>query len=372
VRVAVTGATGFVGGHVARLLAERGDEVRVVHRDRARLERLRALDVEPVRADVLDRSAMRRALRGCEVVFHCAGLVASRPVERVFAVNALAPRIAVEAAAAEGAERVVVTSSVGGIGPVAPGEVGDEGGVYRHDGVAMAYPESKHEGEVEAFAAGARLGIEVVVVNPAYVLGAPVDRTQPGETSTRTIGNFLLGRLPAIVDGDTNIVHVEDVARGHVLAGDRGRPGERYVLGGDNVSWVEVMDLVSALGEVRHPLLVLPPEAAALARAGEAAGLSVPGLLLGEALTLMAQNWRYSSAKARRELGYRSRPLHETVAETVGWYRELIASGRFARRGVTPLSAAALGLRAAGRLGAASALRALERRAGRRLVVAGG
>ena len=139
--------------------------------------------------------------------------------------NALAPRIAVEAAAAEGVARVVVTSSVAGIGPAPPGEVGTEDDPFRGGGLGLTYVDSKHEGEVEAFAAGARLGVEVVVVNPSYVLGVPVDRSQPGETSTRTIGNYLRGRLPAVVDGHTDIVDVRDVARGHLRAAERGRPG---------------------------------------------------------------------------------------------------------------------------------------------------
>ena len=112
------------------------------------------MDVEPVRADVLDRAALRRAFRGCETVFHCAGYVGSHPAERVWRVNALSPRIAVEAAAAEGVRRVVLTSSVAGIGPAPPGEVGTEDDVYRGGGLGLAYPDAKHEGEAEALAAG--------------------------------------------------------------------------------------------------------------------------------------------------------------------------------------------------------------------------
>src|SRR5690242_6304558 len=120
----VTGATGFVGGHVARELVEAGHDVRVTYRDEGRLGRLAALQPEAVRADVLDRGAMRRAVRGCDLLFHTAGAVASNPVERVWQTNAVAPRIAVEAAAAENVGRVVITSSVAGIGPVPPDEIG--------------------------------------------------------------------------------------------------------------------------------------------------------------------------------------------------------------------------------------------------------
>src|SRR3954470_110307 len=152
--VCVTGATGFIGGHVAQLQSRKGS-VRVTYRDEERLERLHELDVEPVRADTLDRSALRRAFRGCELVYHTAGYVGSRPAQRVWEVNALGPRIAVEAAAAEDVRRVVVTSSVAGIGPAPPGEVGSEDLVYRASG--LTYADAKHEGESEALAAGARL-----------------------------------------------------------------------------------------------------------------------------------------------------------------------------------------------------------------------
>ena len=205
----VTGATGFVGGHVAQALVKRGDSVRVTYRDRERLGRLGALEAEEVRADVLDRGSMRRALRGSDVVFHTAGYVGSRPRELVWDMNALSPRVVVEAAAAEDVGRVVLTSSVAAIGRAPHGEAATEETVFRGGEFGLAYAEAKHEGEAEALAAGARLGVEVVVVNPSYVLGVPVDRTQPGETSTRVVGNFLLGRLPAVVDGATNVVDVE-------------------------------------------------------------------------------------------------------------------------------------------------------------------
>jgi dihydroflavonol-4-reductase len=342
-RTCVTGATGFVGGHVTRELIGRGHEVRVI----------------------LDRAAMRRAVRGCDVVFHTAGVVASKPVSYIQDVNALAPRIAVEAAAAEGVRRVVLTSTVGAIGTAPGDEVADEDLLYRSIGPA-AYGDSKHEGEAEALAAGARLGVEVLATNPAYVLGVPLDRSQPGETSTRTVANYLLGRLPAIVDGATNVVDVEDVAKGHLLAAERGEPGERYILGGYNLTWVELVDRLAKLSGVHHPILVLPREVETLARVQE--DLGIPSPIAPEAFVLMAQNWRYSSRKARRELGYRARPLEQTLENTVEWYSELIARGRLDSRGASTMSLASVGMRAAGRLGLVAGLRAAERYVGRRLV----
>ncbi len=364
--VCVTGATGFIGAHVAKLASESAGPVRVTYRNEARLERLAGIEVEPVKADVLDRAALRRAFRGCETVFHCAGYVASRPLETVWSANALAPRVAVEAAAAEGVRRVVVTSSVAGIGPAPPDRPGAEDDLYRGGGLGMTYPDAKHEGEAEALAAGARRGVEVVIVNPSYVFGVALDRTTPGETSTRMIGNYLRGRLPAIVDGATNAVDVLDVARGHLLAAERGAPGERYVLGGHDVTWVELFERVARLSGVRYPLIVLPPEAAALARTAESAG--VPGLIPAEGLVLMAQSWRYSSRKAKRELGYRPRSLERTLEATIDWYRELIDSGRLGAGRPSPLSLAAAGVRLAGSVGLLRPLRMAEQRLGRRLV----
>ena len=363
--VCVTGATGFIGAHVAQLASESGS-LRVTYREDARLTRLGDVKAEPVRADVLDRAALRRAFRGCELVFHCAGYVGSFPADRVWRVNALSPRIAIEAAAAEDVGRVVVTSSVAGIGPAPPGEAGTEEDVYRGGGLGLSYPDAKHEGEAEALAAGARHGVEVVVVNPSYVFGVPVDRSVPGETSTRMIGNYLRGRLPAIVDGETNVVDVRDVAKGHLRAAERGRPGERYVLGGHDTRWVELFERVAELSGVRQPLLVLPREAGALARAMEATGLPSP--LPAEGIVLMAQNWRYSSAKARRELGYRPRALDRTLTDTIDWYRELIENGALGGARPSALSLAAAGMRVAERSGALGVLRAAERYTGRRLV----
>ena len=363
--VCVTGATGFIGAHVAQL-ASQSEPVRVTYRDDSRLTRLGDIEAEPVRADVLDRAALRRAFRGCEVVFHCAGYVGSHPSERVWRVNALSPRVAVEAAAGEGVRRVVVTSSVAGIGPAAAGETGTEDDVYRGGGLGLAYPDAKHEGEAEALAAGVREGVEVVIVNPSYVFGVPVDHTVPGETSTRIIGNYLRGRVPALVDGETNVVDVRDVAKGHLRAAERGRPGERYVLGGHDTSLVELFERVAELSGVRHPLLVLPREAGAVARAAEAAGLPTP--ISAEGLVLMAQNWRYSSAKARRELGFRARALDRTLADTIDWYQELIGTGTLGGGRPSALSLAAAGMRLADRAGALGALRLAERYVGRRLV----
>jgi dihydroflavonol-4-reductase len=260
---------------------------------------------------------------------------------------------------------VVLTSSVAAIGPVRAGEVGSEDDLYRGGGLGLTYADAKHEGEAEALAAAARMDVELVIVNPCYVLGVPVDRSYPGETSARTVANYMRGRLPAVVDGETDIVDVEDVAAGHLLAAEKGKPGERYVLGGHAIDWVDLIDRIAHISGVRRPLVVIPREVAGLAKLQSELGL--PGPISPQAYVLMAQNWSYSSAKARRELGYRARPLIQTLEATIEWCRELIAHDAFEGR-PTSLSLAAQGLALGDRLGLISVLRAAESRVGRRLV----
>ena len=287
---------------------------------------------------MLDRAALRRAIRGCELVFHTAGMVAPSRWTRSGSVNALGPRLAVEAAAAEGVSRVVLTGERGGIGPVEPGETGDEDDGLPRRGAGPHVRRRQARGRVggpgRRRAAGDRGGGREPVAT-CWAAGRPV--VPPGETSTRTIGNYLRGRLPAVVDGEINIVDVRDVASGHLPRPPTGSPGERYILGGHDVGWVELIERVAELSDVHHPFLVIPPEMAGPARLAERIGL--PGLISSEALVLMAQNWRYSSAKARSELGFRARSLDSTLRDTVAWYRELMDAG--ALDGRRPVAAVA-------------------------------
>jgi dihydroflavonol-4-reductase len=366
-KVCVTGATGFVGAHVVRALAERGHEVRVIYRNPQRLRALNGLEYRRAKADVLDYAATRRAVRGCELLFHIAGFVGSSPPERVWQMNAHAPLVAVEAAAAEGLRRVVVTSTISAIGVAENGRPADEETEYPEKWLGLAYPDSKHQGERAALDAGARHGIEVVTVNPAYVLGVPVNRDQPGETSTRTIGNYLLGRLPAVIGAPMNFVDVEDVARGHLLAAEHGSPGERYILGGVNSTWPRLIARTAELSGVHFPVLVLPPMISRVARVREAAGL--PGPMPAEATDLMGRDWRFSSDKARRELGYSACPLDDTLEATIGWYLELMQGSVFDDQRSSSLSRMAGQLQLASRLGMLTPLRVGQHVARRRMIV---
>ena len=227
-RVCVTGATGFLGAHVAARLVERGDEVRVTVRDRRRIAALAGRDVELVDADVLDRRSMRRALDGCDALFHTAGMVASRPRRQVWRVNAIGPRIAVETAAECGVPRVVITSSVASIGPATGDRPATERNPYPERGTGLLYTDSKFEGERGAFAAGARLGIDVVSVCPSYVLGPALNRMRAGGDVDAD-----RGQLPARpAAGDRRRVHEHRGRRGRrrrACAGGRARARGRAV-----------------------------------------------------------------------------------------------------------------------------------------------
>jgi dihydroflavonol-4-reductase len=366
VKVCVTGGTGFIGAHLVARLVAAGHDVRVIVRDRRRLRALAGLEVEAVEASILDRRSIGRALAGCEVLFHCAGMVASRPSSQVWQVNATAPRIVTDAAARRRVRRVVLTSSVAAIGPATRGRPANERNRYPERGTGLLYTDSKREGEQAAFEAGDRLGIEVVAVNPSYVLGAAYNRSLPGEASTRIVANYLRGRLPAIIDSYTNVVDVEDVAEGHLLAATAGLPGERYILGGENLRWSEVIESISALSGIDNPVLVLPPEAARAADLLKRAGLR-SGVL--EGIRLMAPEWRYSSAKARRELGYKPRQASETLKRTVDWCLELIEDDRLPARRSRSFDLMTAAIRAAERTGLLVPLKLAGQVAGRRTVI---
>jgi dihydroflavonol-4-reductase len=322
----VTGATGFVGSHVARALVARGDDVRVTVRATSHLDALDGVDVETVIADLGDRRAVRRALRGVERVFHVAGSTNLRaPAEALFEANVGTTRVVLEESLRAEVERVVHTSSVAAVGPAPPGGTADERTLWR-GGLGIPYVEAKHEAEVEALRIAAR-GLPVVVVCPAYVLG----RGDLGRSSTELVRRFMLRRIPAYVEGAINVVDVEDVAAGMLLADSAGVPGERYILGNRNYTWDRLFADLARLSGIEPPALRLPvPAALALAETlGRAPG---PTPVTPVEVRSAAQWWTYRSTKARRELGWSTRPHEETVEATVAWYRER-EGGRLARIG---------------------------------------
>jgi dihydroflavonol-4-reductase len=366
-RICVTGATGFLGSHLVQLLCERGHDVRAVCRDPGRPGPLSVLRARRVKGDIGDYRSLRRAFKGAETVFHTAGYVGSRPVDRAWRINAEGPLAVAEAAAAAGCRRVVLTSSISAIGLPEDERPADEETRYPAEWLGLTYPDSKHEGERVALEAADRHGVELVVVNPGYVLGAPLGHAQASANSARIVGNYLRGRLPAVIASEMNFVDVRDVAEGHVLAAEKGRPGERYILGGCNTTWPALIDRVAELSGVNHPVVVLPPQIARVVRIRDALG--IPGPMAAEGYELMAQPWRFSSAKARRELGYRARPLDQTLRSAIDWYMELIERRTFRNAHRSSLSMLAAGTQALGKVGLLEPVKVTQRLAGRRLLV---
>ena len=334
----LTGATGFIGSHLARLLVQRGDELRVLVRKRSRRRVPAELEVEQVEGDVLDRRAVRRAMRGIERVFHVAGttsLVQSRAY--VLALNVEGTRIVLEEALRADVQRAVYTSSVAAVGPAPRGSTADEANVWDAGRYAIPYVDSKHEAEIEAMRVLAR-GLPVVIVNPAHVLGAG----DPGRSSTALVRRFLRREIPAYVEGTLNIVGVQDVARGHLLADEKGRIGERYILGNRNFTLDRLFADLGRLSGVEPPAVKLPVSVAlALANAGR----RFPCVALPSPTEIRASslNWAFRNSKARRELGWRPSPHEDALEETIAFYR--------ARKGeqlAHPGSRQPLALRAAG------------------------
>ena len=320
----MTGGTGFIGSHVVQLLVQRGDEVSVTIRDGSRLDGLEGLDVRTVRGDVLDRRSMRRALRGIERIFHVAGsaeLNASRA--RIFQINVEGTRIVLEEALRAGVERAVYTSSVAAIGPARPGESADETSAWEAGRYRIAYLDAKHEAETAALRLIAR-GLPLVIVNPAHVFGPGPGHRPPG-ASTTLVRRFLHRQIPAYVDGTLNVVGVQDVARGHLLADERGEIGERYILGNRNFTLDRLFADLGRLSGIEPPALKLPLTVAlALSEAaGRIAGPTVPSPTEIRAASL---NWAFVNRKAKRELGWRTSPHEDCLEETVAWYQEREAS----------------------------------------------
>jgi dihydroflavonol-4-reductase len=311
----ITGATGFLGSHLARALAERGDELRVLARRSANVGLLDGIEFERVTGDVTDRRAVRRAIDGVARVFHVAGRTSLRDRDRadVFAVNHRGALTVFEEALAAGVERLVHTSTVGAIGVAKPGGKADESTPFEIGHLGNGYVNSKHEAELEAFRLAAR-GLPVVIVNPTFVLG-PDD---PTGTSMGLVRRFLRGQIPAYVDGALNIVDVRDVAAGHLLADEKGEVGERYILGGRNFTFDRLFADLSRLSGVAPPPLKLP---AGVARSGiEAARLlRLPLPLNPEEVRSASLWWTYRNTKAKRELGFAPRPHEETLEAAVAW-----------------------------------------------------
>ncbi|HET9176802.1 MAG TPA: hopanoid-associated sugar epimerase [Terriglobia bacterium] len=317
----VTGASGFVGSHVARTLAERGEKVRVLVRPQSSLLALEGVPVEKVYGDLRDLSSLGPAIKGADRVFHVAAdyrLGASRPQE-IYDSNVTGTRNLLEAARRVGVQRIVVTSSVATIavdrGVTLPNEA-TEAGIEEMIG---HYKRSKFLAEKEALRA-AREGLPLVVVNPTTPVG-PGD-WKPTPTG-QVIVDFLNGKIPAYVETGLNWVPVEDVAFGHWIAAERGRVGERYVLGGRNMMLKEVLDALARISGRTGPRLRLPHSVAMAAGYADQVCSRVlnrqPRIPL-EGVRMARHKMFVDCSKAAAELGFRAGPVEAALERAVAWY----------------------------------------------------
>lgn len=318
----VTGGTGFIGTNVVRTLLARGYAVRIMARKGADRRIVAGLDVEWVEGDVRDPQAVGRAVSGCSHVFHVAALYTFHaPPREVYAVNVDGTRNVLQAAWEEGAERVVYTSSVAALGLRSDGVPADETTPPTSATVVGDYKKSKLLAQKVALAFAQR-GLPVIVVNPSFPVG-PFD-WKPTPTG-QVIVDFLSGRMPAYVEGGLNVVAVEDVAVGHVLAAERGRPGEMYVLGGENLTMRDFFRLLSVVSgrpapRVRLPAAPLLP----LAYLNAAWCTLVGGVprLTPDTARMACHRMFYDPSKAVRELGLPQTPAQEALRRAVTWFEE--------------------------------------------------
>jgi len=322
-KVLVTGANGFVGANVVRALLARGEAVRALVRPRSDRRSLAGLPVELAEGDLREAAAVRRAVRGCARVFHVAADYRfwARDPGELYASNVTSTVHVLEACAAEGVERVVHTSTVGTIGLAGLPAPCDETTPLLPGQLTSHYKRSKLEAERAALGFAER-GLPVVVVNPTAPIG-PWD-AKPTPTG-RILVDFAHGRLPAFVDTGLNVVHVRDVAEGHLLAADRGRPGERYILGNENLTLREILAALADLLGRPAPRVRLP-YVVAWAAGAVSTGLSAltrrPPAIALEAVRTARHPAFVRATKAVSELGLPQTPARVALADALHWFAD--------------------------------------------------
>ena len=322
--ILVTGVSGFVGAAVARRLEASGYRVRALVRRTSPRGNLDGLKAEIVVGDVTDREVLRRAVTGCTGVFHVAAdyRLWVRDPAPMYAANVEGTRNVMLAALEAGVDRVVHTSSVATLGYNADGTPADEETPSRLDSMIGPYKRSKYLAEQEVNRLVKDEGLRAVIVNPSTPIG-------PGDVKPTPTGRMVLeaaaGRMPAYVDTGLNVVHVEDVAAGHVLAFERGVVGQRYVLGGRNMTLRQILEEIADLTGRKPPKIRLPH------------GMILPIAYVAEALTritggtdpfvtvdgikMAKKKMFFSSTKAERELGYTARPARQALRDAISWFR---------------------------------------------------
>ena len=322
--VLVTGAGGFVGSAVVRTCIAAGYHVRAMVRGEVAPSNLAGLDAEVVRADMRDRASVDRAVAGCRHVFHVAAdyrLWAPDP-EEIVRNNVTGTRTVMEAAQAAGVERIVYTSSVAALRLAADGESADESTLLTEDAAIGAYKRSKVAAERLVLAMIGERALPAVIVNPSTPIG-PRD-AKPTPTG-RIIVEAASGKMPGYVDTGLNLVHVDDVAHGHLLALRHGAIGERYILGGDNVAFGDMLGEIARIVNRQPPRLKMPRRLLfPLAWAAEAIARRTGNepFITADGLRMARYRMFFTSARAERELGYRARPHAEALRDAIAWFRD--------------------------------------------------
>ena len=314
----VTGASGFLGWHVASVLIKRGYRVRALCRPTSEI---RELEVERVTGDLRDRNSLEGAVADCQLVFHVAAdyRLWSRNPQELYASNAEGTRHLLDAAEKAGVERVVYTSTVGCIGMPKDRE-GDEETPVSVDDMTGHYKRSKWLAEQVALEK-AKAGLPVIIVNPTAPVG---DHDWKPTPTGKIIVDFLRNQLPAFVDTGLNLVDVRDTALGHVLAAEHGNPGERYILGCENITLKEILRRLGTLAGKPAPRMQVPHAvayAAGLVSTGWANLTGKPPMAPLEAVRMARKKMFVSTAKARRELFFQPGPVDGALDRAIHWFR---------------------------------------------------
>ena len=319
----LTGATGFLGSHVARILAARGAELRLLVRSTSNLKNLEGLKAETATGDLRDPASLDKAISGCDTVFHVAAdyRLWVRDPDEMYRSNVDGTRAILESARKNGVRRVVYTSSVATMGFTRNGNPADEDSPVALADMIGHYKRSKFMAEQIALEAG-RSGMHVVVVNPTTPVGEQDIKPTP---TGRIILDFLKRKFPAYVDTGLNLVDVTECARGHVAALERGKSGERYILGGENLTLKQILDQLAAITGLPSPTVKLPYF---FAFAAAAVDETITGRILNrepratiDAVRMGRKKMFASSAKAERDLGWKLIPAENALRRAVEWFR---------------------------------------------------
>jgi dihydroflavonol-4-reductase len=320
----VTGATGFVGSHVAELLQQEGAELRLLMRKGSRTENIDFLKADRIEGDLRDVESLRRGMSGSDVVFHVAAdyRLWVRNPDEMYRANVDGTLAVMDAARMAGIKRVVYTSSVATMGFLCDGSIVDEESPVHLANMIGHYKRSKFMAEQAALAAG-RAGAPVVLVNPTTPIGERDIKPTP---TGRIILDFLNRKFPAYVDTGLNLADVKEVARGHLLAMEKAKPGERYILGGENLTLKQILDKLAVITGLSSPRLQVPHSVALGFAAFDQfftgfVQRKEPRATI-EAVRMGRKKMFASSAKAERELGYRTIPAEDALRRASAWFAQ--------------------------------------------------